>query len=153
MTQEAIPGDDEWFDLEVDHTQDPMDVIVSARQIKEGWRYRGPEFNKDMQAYRATIILLGAVRNLEEARQKADGIGYRLVEGQAWGWFRQNYSFSDYGIVIFGGSQWESPDHSLKVACLEGGVEGEWHLGFYSSAYAFNDLCLWVVVLKETPSP
>lgn len=141
----AIPADDVWFDLEVDNNIDPVEVVTSANYDPRGWKYLGPKLS-GKQTLRVKLVRLGCVRGLEEAKKKADEMGYRLVEGLARESFKAKFPRPDgKGSVAFGGSEWESPRGSAGVAYL-GGFGDEWSSSFYWSTYGFDGNWRWLVV-------
>ena len=143
----VVPADGELFDLEVDNTRDPMEVVTSAGYDANGWRYLGPEFT-GKQILRVKLVRLGYVRNLKEAEDKAAKMGCRLVQGQARESFKTKFPKAEgNGLVVFGGSEWRHPDGAARVACL-GDFEDEWHSDFDWSADDFLGGCRWLVVGK-----
>lgn len=145
----AVPADDEWFELEVDDDVDPMSVVTTAGYNADGWKYLGPKLS-GKRTLRAKIVRLGYVRNLEEARKKADKLGFRLVEGQAREPFKARFPKPDdgKGPVVFGGSEWRRPHGHAGVAYLRGFRDG-WGSGFYWSGRDFlGDRYRWLVVGK-----
>jgi hypothetical protein len=143
----AVPGDDVWFDLEVDNNINPMEVVTSAGYTANGWKYLGPKF-EGRQTYRVKLVRLGYVRNLKDARKKADKMDYRLIEGQAREPFKAKFPKPDgKGPVIFGGSGWRSPSGLSRVAYLRD-FEDEWDSDFDWSDYDFSDVWRWLVVSK-----
>lgn len=143
----TVPADDEEFDLEVDNDIDPTEVVRAAGYDPENWKYLGPKLSGKPK-YRAKLVLLGYVRNLEEAREKADKIGYRLLEGQAREPFKKKYPEPDgKGPVIFGGSEWQRPSGDASVAYLHG-FRGRWDSRFGWSGCGFSEDWRWAVVSK-----
>jgi len=144
----AVPADNEWFDLDIDNDVDPMEVVTSAGYNPSGWKYLGPKLS-GKSTYRAKLICLGYMRNLEEARKRADKMGYRLVEGQAREPFKARFSKPDgKGHVIFGGSEWQDPKGHPRVACLSG-FGGEWDSSSFgwSGSEFYGGWC-WLVAGK-----
>lgn len=136
-----------WFDLEVDNDSDPMDVVTSGNCDVNGREYLGPEL-KGQQRYRAKLVGLGYVRNLEEARKRADELGYRCVEGQAREPFKAKFPKPDgKGVITFGTSEWKNPSGNPSVACLSD-FEGEWYPYFHESGDCFYGNRRWLVVEK-----
>lgn len=143
----AVPADDEWFYLEVDNGIDPMDVVTTAGLGGEGWEYLGPKL-EGKQACRVKLIRLGYVRNLDDAKKKADALGYRLLEGQARKPFKTKYPKPDgNGPVVFGGSGWQDPFGGAFVACVDGDG-GAWGSDFGWSSGGWRERCRWAVVSK-----
>lgn len=144
----AVPADGELFNLEVDYDVDPMSVVTKAGYNAYGWKYLGSKLSGE-RTLQAKLIRLGYVRNLEEARKKADKLGFRFVEGQAREPFRVRFPNPDYkGPVVFGGSEWQDPDGRAHVLCLYIFAAHEWHSGFYWSDVDFYGSCRWLVVGK-----
>lgn len=142
----AVPADDEWFELEVDNDIDPMDVVRTAGYDLKDWKYLGPKL-EGKQKYRAKLIHLGYVGNLAEARECADKIGYRLLEGQAREPFKKKYPKPDRSPVIFGGSGWQRLGGRAIAACLRAfGIE--WDSDFHWSGHGFFENCRWAAVSK-----
>jgi hypothetical protein len=143
----AVPADDEWFNLTVNDDINPMDVVISAGYNADGWKYLGPELS-GTRTLRVKLTRLGYARNLREAEEKADKLGYRLVEGQAREPFKAKFPKPDgKGSVIFGGSEWQDPDGGADVAYLNV-FEDEWHSHFLWSGSDFDDDCRWLIVGK-----
>lgn len=116
LKSRPVPADDEWFELEVDNDQDPMDVVTSAGFDKKSWTYLGPVFS-GTQTYLAKLVRLGLVRNLADARERAAKLGLRLLEGQAREAFKTKYSVPDgkggsFSVVPSGGAR------AAKRSCL-----------------------------------
>lgn len=143
----AIPGDDVWFDLEVDNNINPMDLVTAAgHNISGRQQYLGPEFFSGKLTYRVKLVRLGYVGDLKEARRKADEMGYRLVEGQAREPFKTMFPKSDgKGPIIFGGSEWQDPYGRASVTFLHS-FEVEWDSLFRLSSNVFHDNWRWLVV-------
>ena len=143
----AVPADDEWFELEVDDDIDPMEVVRAAGYDPKGWKYLGPKLS-GKHKHRAKNIRLGRVKNLEEAREKADKMGYRVLEGQAREPFKKKYPKPDgKGPIVFGGSEWQGPDGRPSAAYL-GGFGGELGSRFGWSEDDFGGHDRWPVVGK-----
>lgn len=143
----AVPADSEWFEFDVDNTADPMEVVQTAGYNPKDWKYLGPMFSGKPK-YRVKLVSLGYVRNLEEAKEKADNMGYRLLEGQARAPFKKKYPKPDgRGPIVFGASEWQDPYGLAFVACVDG-VGGGWHSLFYWSGFGFRAGCRWAVVSK-----
>jgi hypothetical protein len=143
----AVPADDEWFNLKVDNDVDPMTVVVSAGYNAKGWKSLGPKFT-GKKTYRAKLVRLGYVRNLAEARNKAAEMGYRLVEGQARESFKAKFPKPDgKGLILFGGSEWQDP-HGLACVAYLDDFEDVWDSHFNSSGHDFRDYWRWLVVGK-----
>ena len=143
----TVSADDEEFTLDVNNDQDPMEVVSSVGFDKKSWQYLGPAFS-GKETRRVKLIRLGFVKGLKEARQKADQLGFRLLEGQARESFKAKYPVPDgKGPVVFGGSVWQSPHGDARVACLYecGGV---WNSHFYWSDYGWDGDYRWAVVSK-----
>jgi hypothetical protein len=143
----VVPKDDEWFDLVVDHTTiQSMDVVRAAGYNPEGWNYLGPEFH-GKQVYRAKLVRLGYIRNLKDAEQRADGLDFRLLEGQAREPFKAQYpTYDGKGSIIFGGSRWQRPVGYAYVTRLQG-LKGVWFSYFRCVDRLFPD-CRWLVTSK-----
>ncbi len=142
-----VPADDEWFDLEVDNDQDPMDVVRPANFNPTGWRYLGPKLT-GKRTIKVKLVRLGYCKNLEEAKQKADARGYRLLEGQARESFKKRFPKpDDNDHVVFGGSLCQSPGGGAGVACLDR-VGGGWGSGFVWTGGGWDDDWCWAVVRK-----
>lgn len=142
-----VPADDEWFELEVDEDVNPMSVVTTAGYDAKGWKYLGPELS-GKQKLRVKLTCFGYVRNLEEARKKAENMGCRLAEGQARESFKARFPKPEgKGSVVFGGSRWRSPDGDARVACLSD-LGGGWDSNFRWSDYDFSDDWRWLVVGK-----
>lgn len=147
MVQEnAVPTDNQWFDLEVDDDVGLMEVVASGGYDPKDWKYLGPQF-KGRNTYRAKLVRFGRVHNLAEARDKAKKIGCRLCEGQAREPFKNKFPKSDGKgrRIAFGGSEWEFLFGKALIAFLDG-VEVEWSSDFRSSDDAFSESWRWVVV-------
>lgn len=143
----VVPPDDVWFDIEVDNDIDPMEVVTSAGYSAADWKYLGPEFS-GKPTYRVKLVRLDYVRNLAEARKKADEMGYRLVEGQAREPFKAKFPKPDgKGPIIFGGSEWRPPDGYPHVSCLLD-FKDEWDSHFSWSGGGFRDFWRWLVFGK-----
>ncbi len=143
----AVPADDKWFELEVDNDIDPMEVVCSAVHDTKDWKYLGPKF-KGRVKYRAKLVRLGHVRNLDEARDEANKMGYRLLEGQAQEPFKKKFPKpKGKGPVVFGGSEWQSPHGGPHVIYLHD-VWVEWFSYFHWSERGFRERYRWVVVNK-----
>ncbi len=141
----AVPADDEWFELEVDDDVNPMSVVTTAGYDQKGWTYLGPKLS-GKQTLRVKLVHLGYVRNLKEAEKKADEFGYRLVEGQAREPFKARFPKPDgKGFVVFGGSQWQDPNGDARVAYLRD-FKGEWDSYFHWSVSGFLGHWRWLVV-------
>lgn len=140
-------ADDEWFWLKVNSGMNPMKVLHWTHE--KGWKYLGPKFmGKHM--YHVKLIRFGYVQNLEEARQKADKLGYRLVEGQAIRPFVRKFPrLNDNDVVAFGGSKWQNPSGVNRVVCYcyGSGSKGEmlWHWADNDFPYNFR----WLVTEKD----
>lgn len=143
----VVPADDVWFDLEVDYDISPMEVVSSAGHDPSGWKYIGPKLS-GKRIIRAKLVRLGNVCDLEEAKKKADKLGYRLVEEQARDSFKTRFSKPDgSGPVAFGGSEWQGPLGDSDVAYLND-LRDEWSSNFNWSGNDFNDNWRWLVVSK-----
>ena len=147
VVQLVVPADDEWFELEVNNDQDPMEVVSSVGFDKKSWQYLGPAFS-GKETRRVKLVRLGFVKDLEDARQKADQLGFRLLEGQARESFKAKYPAPDgKGPVVFGGSELRSPYGHAYVACLcELGVV--WSSSFRWSDRDWDGNYRWAVVSK-----
>ena len=144
---EAVPEDGVEFTLKVNNNIDPMEVVTSAGYRSDDLEYLGPKLEGE-QTYQAELVHLGYVRNLDEAREKAEKMGYRLVEGQAREPFKAKFPKPDGGgPVVFGGSEWRDPGRCPSVAYLCD-LEGEWHSGFTWSNICFPFDWRWLVVDK-----
>ena len=141
------PPNDEWFTLRVDNNINPMDVVaMSVSRGPRGWKYLGPAV-AGKQTYHAKLVCLGACRNLAEARERAEKIGCRLLEGQAREPFKKRFSAQDNrGPIVFGGSVWESPEGNRQVAALRY-LPSEWDssFGLAGKDDHFGEECRWVV--------
>lgn len=143
----AIPADEEWFDLEVDYDVDPMDVVTSAGYNPSGWKYLGPQLS-GKRTLQVKLVRLGYVRNLEEARKRADELGYRLVEGPgARALQGQVPQARRQGAVAFGGSEWQNPDGRAHVTYLID-FEVAWDSPFLWSDGDFRGDWRWLVAGK-----
>lgn len=143
----TVPADDEWFELEVDNDINLMEVVRAAGYDPKNWKYLGPKLSGKYKC-RAKLIRLGYVRNLEEAREKADKMGHRPLEGQAREPFKKKYPKPDgKGPVVFGGSGWQGPDGDANVACLHD-FKDEWYSSFFWSEDGFSEDYRWPVVSK-----
>ena len=143
----ALPADDVWFELEVHNDINPIDVVTSAGYDPKGWEYLGPKLS-GKQTLRVKLVRLGYVRNLREAREKANKLGYRLVDGQAREPFKTKFPKPDgKGPVVFGGSEWRDPFGGPRVACLYDFGRG-WGSGFHWSGGEFGGRWRWLVVGK-----
>jgi hypothetical protein len=146
------PPIDEWFDLEIDNTFDPMDVVTTAGYNKKGWTFLGPKFEGN-GIRRVKLVVLGYIANLEAARVAAKAKGYRLLEGQAREPFKQKFPRHNGRPVVFGGNEWQGPVGVRHVACLDDLHSGEWNSNFNWSDNDFNDNWLWAVVEQFTFVP
>ena len=143
----AVPADDEWFELEVDDDIDPMEVVRSAGYDPKNWEYLGPKLSGKYKC-RAKLVRLGYCHNLTEAREKADKMDYRLLEGQAREPFKKKYSKPDgKSSVIFGGSEWRFPRGDAGATCRYV-LMGEWRSSFRWSEDDFGGGWRWAVVSK-----
>lgn len=142
----AVPGDDEWFDLKVDNDVDPMSVVTTAGYTASGWKYLGPNL-LGKRTLQVKLIYLGYVCNLDEAKKRADEMGYRLIEGQAREPFKVRFPKPDGRGMVFGGSRWQGPDGDANATCLLG-FEGAWYSSFRWSGGGFDDDWRWLVVGK-----
>lgn len=146
--QDAVPLDDDWFDLTIDKSIAPMDVVTSAGYNTKGWKYLSDLQLPGRQTLRVKLVRLGYVRNLEEARESAGKLGCQLVDGQAGEPFKARFPNSDSnGPIIFGGSEWQDLIGSAKVAYLDG-FWGKWRSCFYWSNGDFINYWRWLVVDK-----
>lgn len=127
-------------------------MVTSLGWNAREWKYLGLELS-GRQTYRAKLVKLGLVRNREEASERANKMGYRLVEGQAIGPFRARFSQPDgKGPIVFGGCEWQNQHGEANVICLIGFMY-EWNSDFrYSGGDFFGD-SRWLVVAKEPSSP
>jgi len=143
-----VPADDEWFDLEVDNDVNPIDVVTSAGFNADGWNYLGPNLS-GKRTYTVKLVRLGYVHNLVKAKERADEMGYRLIEGQAREPFKARFLKPDgKGFVVFGGSEWLYPyPDSPRVVYLYG-FEDKWYSDFLWSDDDFDDDWRWLVVGK-----
>lgn len=123
------PPIDEWFDLEIDNTVDPMSVVTTAVHDAKGWKYLGPPVaGKEIR--RVKLIELGYVAYLEAARKAAKQKGYRLVEGQARQPFKAKFPWHGGRSIVFGGNEWQDPKGCRRVACLSYLASGPWYSDF-----------------------
>lgn len=142
----TVPANSEWFELEVDDDQDPITVVTSAECSPCGWEYLGPKFAGKC-TYIVKLVRLGCVRNLKEAREKADKLGLRLLEGQARESFKAKYPVPDgKSAIVFGGSEWRGPDGGALITCLY--KIGDWYSYFHWSGSIGEESCRWAVVKK-----
>lgn len=109
------PPVNEWFELEVDNTADPMNVLFTAGLDTRGWKFIGPKY-KYKKILRVKLIEFDVVNveNLEVARRLAKIKGYRLLEGQGRDPFKKKFprSRSD-NIIVFGGNEWKAPGGAI----------------------------------------
>ena len=142
-----IPADDVWFDLEVDNDINPMDVVTSGGFNARGWEYLGPQLS-GKRTLQVKLVHLGYVRNLEEARKRADEKGHRLVEGQAQEPFKTKFPKPDgKEPIIFGGSEWWIPEGGAYAPYLYEFKVG-WKLPFRSSDDNFPNFWRWLIANK-----
>lgn len=133
--------DDKWFTIQVDNSIDPMDVVRIIWGNSKGWRYLGPKL-KDPVTYQVKLVRLGHVRNLAEARKKADRIGCRLVEGQAMEPFMKIFPRPDRRRpIIFGGSRWMDPFNNVYMVVLDTFLD-KWYPRLVRVDYFFNESLL-----------
>jgi hypothetical protein len=150
----VVPKDDEWFWLEVDNTIDPMDVVGNsgAGHNPEKWKYLNPGLN-GKRVYRVKLMRFGYVQDVDEAREKADKLGYRLVEGQAWDPFEKQFPEPfDKDPICFGGDEWQHNTSGMKacVFCVgDWGGRGVWRVNLYrSNSVDFDEKWRWLVTNK-----
>lgn len=144
----SVPADNRWFKLTVDNDRDPMGIIVSTGVDPEGWTYLGPKL-AGKRIYRVKLVRLGYVHNLKDAEEKADALGWRLLEGQAREAMKAKYPASNVGgTILFGGSEWQDSFGGARVASLCRHRAG-WDSDFHRSGYGFNVRLRWAVVEKN----
>lgn len=145
----VVPNDDEWFEIEVDDTTDPIRNIGHGHE-PEKWEYLTTSL-KEKRLYRVKLMRFGCVRDVDEAREKADKLGYHLVEGQAWEPFKKKFPKpSDRDLICFGGSEWQHNKSRMK-ACIfcVGDQKGEWYSNlFRSNDTDSNEKWRWLVTNK-----
>lgn len=147
IVHNIVPANDKWFNLTVDNDVDPMEVVSSAGYNAKGWKYLGPEL-KDKQTYRVKLVRLGHIRNTDEAQKKVNKMGCRLIEGQAREAFKAKFPRPDgNGYIVFGGSEWQSPDGYACVTYLHDFQDG-WRSRFRWRARVFRRAWRWLVVGK-----
>lgn len=147
FTKWQLNANAEWFELQVNNDVDPMSVVITAGYDQQGWKYLGPRLS-GKQTLRVKLVRLGFTRNLDEAKKKADEMGYRLVEDQASKSFKVRFPKPDgMGPVVFGGSQWQDQNGIARVTSLYN-FKGEWDIYFRWSGNNFLIGSRWLVADK-----
>ena len=142
-----VPADGEWLDLTVNHDADPMDVVRASGLNPEGWGFLGPRVT-GVKTYRAKLVRIGYVRNIDEARERLDRMCYQMLHGQAREAFKQKYLQPDgKGPIVFGGSLLRGPDGDRCVACLREDAD-MWHSCFRFADSGFGGGWRWAVAGK-----
>ena len=148
---DVSPAVGEEFELMVNNNINPMKVVTSAGIDKKGWNYLGPNLTGKV-LYRVSFVRLGKVKNLAEAKGKADELGFRLLEGQARKPFEKKYPrLRGRERVIFGGSEWQSWQGGRNYNCVAALCRdnvNEWLPIFPWSEDPFDEYCYWAVVHK-----
>ena len=142
------PPIDEWFDLEIDNTIDPMEVVTTAGHIAKDWEFLGPPFQgKSIRPVK--LVGLGYVANLEAARIAAKVKGYRLLEGQAREPFKVKFPRHNGRPIVFGGNEWQNPYSHRSVTYLRHVGRRSWNASFSWSDSGFIVSWLWAVVSQD----
>ncbi|MEK9134760.1 MAG: hypothetical protein AAB451_00415 [Patescibacteria group bacterium] len=143
-----VPAGGVWFNLEVIDV-DPMTVVALANYEVKDWKYLGPQYT-GKRVRRVKLIHLGHNNNLNEARARADGMGYRLVGGQMMEPFRNKFpKYNDTGPIVFGGDEWLNPHGETRVVAYLHDISNyELLRAFRKSNSLFDKVCRWMVTLK-----
>jgi len=134
---------------------DPREV-VKLGGFKDGkrWRILGSTLalalERTIRVYKeVTLKRLGYVRNLAEAKEKADNLDLRFLGGQALLSFEKKYPQPDnrgrLSSVITNGKI----QRALCVPFLGSADGHEWYVGFKRSDCNFLKICHWAVVPKS----
>ena len=151
------PVDDEKFDLIVDGDTD-LGEVVKLGGFKDGkrWRILGSTLTlaqeRKIRIYKEGVLKhLGDVRNLADAKEKADNLDFRLLGGQALLSFKKKYPQPDNNRdpVIFGDYEWQSPGGVVCVPFLGSADRHEWYVGFSRSDCNFLKICRWALIPKS----
>lgn len=150
-----LPINGEWFNLEIDNTDDPRDSLARAGagwdDIKEwNYSYFGHKKLCGKQIHQVRLVHLGFVWSFGEARDKADLLGCRLVESQALESFKARFPKPDgKHHVVFGGSIWWPPN-SLPVVFYLEEFQGKWltRSRWEGKEFGFDVYWHWLVAKK-----
>jgi len=144
-----VPEDNMEFELMLNPAEaDPIEMVrADGYDNPEKWKFAGDKIKQPVTRT-FTHLDLGSCRNLDEARGKADKLGYKLADGRFRAAYRQKFPKPTRPIaVVFGGGDWRGPSGSRHVPYLDGGG-GAWYSHFYWSGRDFYGGCRWVASKK-----
>ena len=147
-----MPKLGEWFELTV--MGDAIHPLVMVKNDGHDdyltWTFKGPSI-ADRQTRCFKLIRVGFCKDFDTVKQKVRERNLFLAPGQWREAYRSSYSQPNGFCVSFAGSEWESPDGSVRFPSLRWKHSNAWESFFswassgYGGVYGFSSDWLWLV--------
>lgn len=141
----SVPKVNTWFEVKIDGTADPAEIIRGAGCDPRRWRYLSPP-NVPKGPCATMLTRFGWIPNLIAGRQNAYQLGgYKLLEAQAVRSFVEKYPRPDReGPIVFGGSILVPMHEDPRVICLTE-LNGRWDMYLAWATESFGGEYRWAL--------
>lgn len=126
--------------------------MIGAKEvlgIGEWFELEYSDPGEEKRVHKVKLVRLGQAYDLNEARQKAEEMGYRLVGRWAIEAFVAEVYYVGVGPVVFGGSTLLDQKRGEVVACLYA-FEDRWQLDCRYADGTFGTCWGWLVTASST---